>query len=408
MLQASLFASLTDTPITNVKNKSYMSSKIEWTEDTWNPLIGCDKISAGCKNCYAIKTAWIRMHNPAMKEKYAGTVEKTAGGRLNWTGKVNIHQPDLVKPLKAKKPTVYFVNSMSDLFHEAVPFTFIDQVFAVMALTPQHTYQILTKRADRMAEYFKSREDAEQMEEAACEIATDNAELLHVLERAKIQGQWETFLTSKILPHVKEAGWLWDTWTDGEGNKDSDFIYEGAWPLPNVWLGVSVEDQKAADERIPYLLQTPAAVRFLSCEPLLGPVDLGLYGTAPKDWGIGYKAYYQLLHWVIVGGESGSGARPMHPDWARSLRDQCAAADVSFFFKQWGEWRYHPQTDMYELNNNVGKSPYQFRYYDENLNKVGIFNGPWIKCGKKAAGRLLDGQLHDAYPLSCAPTVKES
>ncbi|YBW39306.1 phage Gp37/Gp68 family protein [Nitrobacter sp. TKz-YC01] len=287
---------------------------------------------------------------------------------------------------------------MSDLFHESVPDEWIDKVFAVMALTPQHTYQCLTKRSARMRRYI------------------DDA-LGRVI--AGTNGDWP------------------------------------GWPLPNVWLGVSTERQKEADERIPDLLATPAAVRFISAEPLLGPIDLERVGTldgiraampeviereergkaktgagsicgaqidavgssgssitffqTPDHMG-GFTAasprQWPRLDWVIVGGESGPGARPMHPDWARSLRDQCAAAGVPFFFKQWGEWE--PATeDRGHADGSMDRSGARWVHLD------GLMNGPsWhradhrsdtspfamMRVGKKAAGRLLDGVEHNAMP----------
>jgi len=301
--------------------KAYMSkSKIEWTEETWNPLIGCDKVSAGCKNCYAIKTAWIRMHNPKMAERYAGVVEKTAVGQLNWTGKVNMINEALLKPVNQKKPTIYFVNSMSDLFHESVPFEFINAAFMVMSDADHHIYQILTKRPERMVEFF----------------------------------EWK-----------KQAfGIIWQ-------------------PKPNVWLGVSVEDQKSADNRIPLLLQVPCSVRFLSCEPLLENID--------------FSEALAGIHWVIVGGESGPQSRPMHPDWARSLRDQCFSFHVPFFFKQWGNWL---PIDQPHLHESVQPLSYNERW----LNYAGGsgFHGDNVwrfrEVGKKKAGALLDGQEYQQMP----------
>lgn len=329
-------------------------SKIEWTEETWNPLIGCTKVSAGCKNCYAIQTAWIRMHNPKMAERYAGTVEKTAGGQLNWTGRVNQVHEALDKPLKFKKPTIFFVNSMSDLFHPAVDFQYVQEIWHRMKACPQHTFQILTKQFARMLEYM----------------------------------------------------------TDWASNAyGSPFE-----PLPNVWLGVSVEDQKAADERIPILLQVPAAIRFLSCEPLLGPVDLtaikqtvapGFFGDC-LQWYHRGKCHedeglaYPKIDWVIAGGESGPNARPMHPDWARSLRDQCEVAGVAFHFKQWGEWRLY---DHY-----AGDNAKPLGMFEDNVFRTG--NIVWdhkkesvhmAKVGKQAAGRILDGSTHDEFPQAVKP-----
>lgn len=390
-----------------------MSSKIEWTEDTWNPLIGCDKVSAGCKNCYAIQTAWIRMHNPAMKEKYAGTVEKTAAGKLNWTGKVNMHEPSLLKPLKAKKPTVYFVNSMSDLFHEEVPFHFIDKVFAVMALCPQHTFQILTKRADRMQEYFVNRDDdMDEIREEGRSIVYDYPHLFHILEKLYGKAKEEIgnhWITGELLPHLKDAGWYWDK-IYSEFGKETNIEFDGQWPLKNVWLGVSVEDQKAAAERIPYLLEVPAAVRFLSCEPLLGPVKLNQIDADAA----GHPEYCQIncltgrhtdmarpcadvptIHWVIVGGESGPDSRPMNPEWAKSIRDQCEAAKVPFFFKQWGNWKYSGGNSRKE---NIGD------WKGEKRDTIGMDAGAndgvhvMVNVGKKKAGRELEGKIHNGYP----------
>lgn len=362
-----------------------MSSKIEWTEDTWNPIIGCDKVSEGCKNCYAIQTAWIRMHNEKMKEKYAGTVEKTAGGKLNWTGKISMHEPSLLKPLKTKKPTTFFVNSMSDLFHKDVPFSFIDKVFAVMALTPQHTYQVLTKRADRMVEYFQRRQDSEMFEKQAELIMYDHREF--VFEMYK-DSEFGKMATNKLLPHLKDAGWYYDSFLVDENEHETEFIYEGKFPLSNVWLGVSVENQKAADERIPKLLQVPAAVRFLSCEPLLGELTLWKY-LQPKtlhSYQLHKSLNIPVIDWVIAGGESGKDARPAHPGWARSLRDQCHSAGVAFFFKQWGEYLplKREEVKKYPLIKLLAVPEHELAY---------------AKVGKNKAGRELDGQTYDEFPI---------
>jgi protein gp37 len=382
-------------------------SKIEWTQETWNPLIGCSKVSPGCKNCYAIQTAWIRQHNPKMAERYAGVVEKTAGGSLNWTGKVNVVESVLEKPLKKKKPTMYFVNSMSDLFHEAVPFEVIDKVFAVMALCPQHTFQVLTKRPARMVEYFKHLdEDIEEIRQAAEIIVCDHAEYFHITKKLKGEAKEHIGpieITSQLLPQLKQAGWGWDVSYFDHG-KESNLVYEGELPFKNIWLGVSVENQKTANERIPLLLQVPAAVRFLSCEPLLGPVDLSfnVQFEHPDNEGYGIEAI-KGVDWIIVGGESGNNARPMHPDWAQSLRDQCQMAGVAFFFKQFGEWKPFEggdsrKPDYGTFKNNPG---------DWNDSPVGTFlpdvlGLEWgtvmTKVGKKKAGRLLDGREWNEFP----------
>lgn len=265
-------------------------SKIEWTDETWNPTTGCSIVSPGCTNCYAMKMAGTRLReNP----KYVGLTDSSKAGPV-WTGEVRLGDEEtLTKPLRWRKPRMIFVNSMSDLFHEDVPFEFIDRVFAVMALCPKHTFQVLTKRPERMREYVSQ-------DRQGCEISERLAALY--VDVPAVAARW---------PLTAERA-----------------IAAAHWPIPNLWLGTSVEDQARADERIPHLLNTPAAVRFISYEPALEDVDFSqwLYpDLLPSE-----------LDWIICGGESGPGARPMHPDWARSLRDQCYGADVAFFFKQWG------------------------------------------------------------------------
>ncbi len=238
-----------------------MPTKIEWTDETWNPIRGtvgkwhCTKVSEGCKYCYAER----------LNRRFGGPAYVVGADTLRLDEKV------LQKPLHWKRPRMVFVCSMTDLFHEDVLFGWLNRVFEVMAATRQHTFQILTKRPARMREYLK---------------------------------------------------------------------YEGVAPeeMPNVWLGTSIENQATADKRIPELLRTPAAVRFLSCEPLLGPMTVPL--AEPTGEFRTHRGRRQLqmkqtgIEWVIVGGESGPHARPMHPEWARSIRDQCQAAGVSFFMKQ--------------------------------------------------------------------------
>jgi protein gp37 len=245
-------------------------SEIEWTEATWNPVAGCAMVSPGCTNCYAQRMA-ARLTAMGIS-KYEGTTRKS-GKRALWTGKVNTDQNALAAPLGWKKPLRIFVNSMSDLFQEAVPISFIKDVWSVMGQAPWHTFQILTKRPQRMRQLL--------------------------------------------------------------GNGDFPI-------LRNVWLGTSVESQDYVD-RIDHLKQTPAHVRFVSFEPLLGPItDIDL----------------SSIHWAIVGGESGPGARLIEPDWVEMLHESCTEQAVAFFFKQWGGAR------------------------------------------KKDAGRQLRGQTWDEYPRS--------
>jgi protein gp37 len=222
------------------------NSSIEWTEATWNPVAGCSVLSPGCTNCYAMRMA--RRLEAMGQQKYTG-ITRISGGRAKWNGKITLDHASLDLPLKWKTPKTIFVNSMSDLFHDDVPLAFIAEVFRTMRVAKQHTFQVLTKRASRLAE-----------------IALQ----LH-------------------------------------------------WPS-NVWMGVSVESQEYVD-RIDHLRLAPAAIKFLSLEPLLGPLDdLNLDG----------------IDWAIAGGESGPNARAMSPDWVRSIRDQCTHAGVAFHFKQWG------------------------------------------------------------------------
>jgi protein gp37 len=268
-------------------------TKIEWSDSVWNPVVGCSIISSGCTNCYAMKMAGrLEMMGSPI---YRGHTTKTKAGYV-WNGKVAASNwGQMIKPLSWKKPRRIFVNSMSDLFHEAMPVEVIDQVFAVMALCPQHTFQLLTKRFSRMRDYC--------------------------LDRT---------MPGRVGKQMEAIG--------GDGKRGRG---EVGMPLPNVWLGASVEDQHAADYRVPALLETPAAVRFLSCEPLIGPVSLRKWLTAPDDDHL-WQDNGQL-HWVIAGGESGPGHRRVDLDWMRSLRDQCAAAGTPFFGKQ--DNKVHPLPD---------------------------------------------------------------
>lgn len=353
------------------------NTKIEWADATVNAVNGCSLASPGCTNCYAMRLAGTRMkHHPSR----AGLTMDTKAGPV-WTGEVRLHEPALLQPLRWKRPRRIFWNAHGDLFHPAVPDEWIDRVLASCAATPQHVHMILTKRSARMREYM--------------------ARALGRIADLAIKMRRERGDNSPVvpLPHVR-PGAAW-------------------WPLPNVWLGVSVEDQARADERIPDLLATPAAVRFISAEPLLGLVDMtrNLWGRATPctycskdaDCGCGFFPRgacpgEPALDWVIVGGESGPGARPMHPDWARSLRDQCAAAGVPFHFKQWGAWssvfdrerddpdwrdcsrweRKFPKGQWLNLAGGTG-------FHGENVHYV-------APVGKKAAGRLLDGVEHNGFP----------
>lgn len=309
-----------------------MSNPIGWCEFTWNPFIGCDKVSPGCENCYAIRMAWRLAHIPATKHIYGESVKKTAGGKLNWTGKIIENTPQGDKPLRNKKPAMYFVNSMSDLFHDDMTFEMIDSVYDVMCAAHWHIFQVLTKRTKRMHDYY----------------------------------QW------------KAAG--------------NGLNFE-QWPLKNVWIGTSAEDQKRLDERYEWLLRSPASVRFLSCEPLLGSLNLAFAGTVPKDWGYGYRPIGSLIHWVIAGGESGAGARPMHPDWIREIRDQCKEDQIPLYFKQHGEFRAATGTDFITLDKSGKKTLIKSLKY-----QVMKDNGVMIRAGKHNTGNILDGKQYLEFP----------
>lgn len=365
------------------------TTSIEWADKSWSPLIGCDKVSPGCDHCYAITTARIRSNHPNLKiaDAFAGTTERNEDG-IGWTGKVNLLESRLTEPLRWRKPSRVFVNSMSDLFHQDVPTEFIARVFAVMALAPQHSFQILTKRHARMRSVLQDR----------CAHGGRHPDGIDF----RSQMAWAV---SKANPD-RPAGLPDDA--------EHRVYFETPWPLPNVWLGVSVEDQHWADIRIPALLETPAAVRFLSCEPLLGPIDLwgpivpgrgrptltywldGRPGWGPEQVGPTGLTFQEpargpRIDWVIVGGESGPGARAMDPNWARTIRDQCQASHVPFLYKQWGEWA--PSGYVVIRNRPERRSVLVGEPVDDLGHRVEM-----VRVGKKAAGRELDGRTWDEYP----------
>lgn len=327
---------------------------IEWATAVWNPTTGCTRVSAGCDNCYAFALhdkRYASNLNAAAKAGFVGgpregnSMQRNTKARavdvpLPWPrqydlpfSRVQLLPDRLDAPLRRQKPERYFVDSMSDLFHEKVPDEYIAQVFAVMAIARRHTFLILTKRPERMRAF--------------------------VGEHHELPPDW-------MKPRLRHV--------EGE---DLGKMFAGqptyTWPYPNVWLGTSVEDQAAADERIPQLARTPAAVRFLSCEPLIGAVDLrAAFAAGHIQWGHGgtHAHDHQAPHhhhdercahpfdWVIIGGESGPRARPMDLAWARSLVEQCRVAGVAPFVKQLGSKptliRQHTVTD-YDLRESHGR-----------------------------------------------------
>ena len=355
-------------------------SKIEWTDTTWNPVVGCTIVSRGCTNCYAMKmVARLETMGGKTGAKYSGLINRSRIGPI-WNNIVRLDEASLNQPLRWKRSRRIFVNSMSDLFHEELSDQDIDRVLAIIALCPQHTFQVLTKRPERMLEYMNK----VSLKRLASAIRSpSNLAICTHKARAMISG--EPPAAAQMYRCAKPS-----------------------WPLPNLWLGVSVEDQKRANERVPLLLETPAALRFISCEPLLGPVDM--------------KGSMPFLDWIIAGGESGPKARPMHPFWARGLRDQCAKYGIPFFFKQWGEWlpdyekTAHP--DDLPAWDPAETCPYPTCVWGEWNEKMRWVetNGCWhdieyiakdywsepeqpmTRYGKKRAGRLLDGRTWDQYP----------
>jgi protein gp37 len=365
-------------------------SKIEWCDKTWNPVTGCTKISEGCRNCYA--------------ERQAKRFGKQWGLPANNPFAVTKRRDEIfLDPIRWRNPARIFCCSMGDLFHDDVPDNWIAAVLAVMAMTydhtgkmrdagdglsvaickQRHTYILLTKRPERMQRFFT--------EFLSGDIFSKEPNI------TRFAGQF----CKQLARNLGQEWWM-----------NADFSL-ASWidnGLPGLWIGVTAENQEQADKRIPILLQTPAAVRFVSVEPMLGPVNLRNIrlkdgGTLDALKGIDTTMqchYAGKLDWVICGGESGPGARPMHPDWARSLRDQCQAAGTPFLFKQWGEWQDGSayDTNAKHLVVTIDGKTYSWPNAEYTSTKDWPYLHPRImaKVGKKEAGRLLDGQLWDVYP----------
>lgn len=288
-------------------------SKIAWTNDTWNPVTGCSKVSPGCANCYAETLATTRLVG---KDGYSGLPWTPENAAVN----VVLRPERLDAPLRQKKPKLIFVNSMSDVFHELIPEDYIDQMFAVMAMASHHTFQVLTKRPERMREYLSW---------------NNNGDSYDFEDRR-----------SRVLDAVDERLGLYqhDRGSDKRSAIARDPRRAFDWPLPNVWVGTSVENARWRT-RIDELRATPAAVRFLSAEPLLGPLDNVVVKTASLGFSVlaAMSAVTKLdltgIDWVIVGGESGRVRRPFDMAWARDIRDACVAQGAAFFYKQSGGLR---------------------------------------------------------------------
>ncbi len=320
--------------------------KIDWLNmpgykgETWNPIIGCEKVSPACRECYAL-TMSIRLANIGSTSYYKNVVD----GK-KWNNETHFVETNIIQPMSWKKPRMVFVCSMSDLFHESNPMQWVNEVLKTISACPQHIFILLTKRPKR---------------------------------------------AMQILKHL--------------------YGTRSVWPAKNIWLGITAENQETANERIPILLEIPAAKRFVSIEPMLGEVKLNQlireeYGHAWVDNCLtGFNAhgaggwYANKLDWVIVGGESGHKARPMHPDWVRSIRDQCKEADIPFFFKQYGEW-----IQVGECGND-DDSKY---YHAKNCTRLNLsgnmgYHGEkaiyMMKKGKSKTGSELDGQHHKEFPV---------
>lgn len=330
-------------------------TKISWSDATWNVVTGCSKTSEGCLNCYIDRTPPFRMAH-----------RKFNGPGIGATTGVQLHSERLGLPMKWRKPRMIFVCSLADLFQDEVPDRFIADVFAVISIATQHIFQVLTKRHARMRSLLKS------------------PEFWSLVDAARVARGYEPLR--------------------GKGEPPA---------LENAWIGVSTENQKWADIRIPALLDTPAVVRWISAEPLLGPIDLGVgdpHAGHQSDNVHGYPhppvcltcstddnevEYFRRdnvssgLRWVVCGGESGPNARPMHPDWARGLRDQCVAAGIAYHFKQWGEHVVREQ--MTDEAFTAWDTKHGSGVYPEDMQ--------W-RMGKKLAGRELDGRTWDEFPAS--------
>lgn len=367
-------------------------SGIIWTDSTWSPVTGCTKVSAGCKNCYAEREVDIRWSKNPKSIFY---------GRA--FADVRCHEEMLKQPLYWKKPRKIFVCPRGDLFHPDVPDNFITDVFMVMAAASKHTFQVLTKRPERMRDF-----------------------MLHLM--------------AKPMPDsVRDAALDRARWFEDADAMDDYIQQQIEDGFPNVWLGVSIEDQATADERIPLLLQTPATVRWISAEPLLGSVDVSRWinptGVTCPDvcpdthyvadgdvetfvsngetiplcpyCGItaSWTGYDAGIDWIVAGGESGAKARPMHPEWTRSLRDQCVAAGVPFLFKQHGEFLggLEVANEQIDASKSGGWVSLDGAYHNGNDRSAFREGDAHVyRCGTKAAGRLIDGQEWNQYPyLTC-------
>ena len=340
-------------------------TKIEWAEETINPFAGCSKVSPGCDNCYALRMAWRLANNPNPKiaDKYRGTVEKV-DGKVRWTGSINKDLDCMEHLYNGRKGKILFVGSMGDIGHENLYFdlfsAIMDKCYSINnhrihysdGTKEPHKFLFLTKRPDR----FKA--------------------------------LWEMYFKANDIEENRDN---WQSWPL------HDDVYS------TFWVGVTIEDQKALDKRAPELIQIPAAKRFISYEPALGPLE------CLDGWLTQCDRKTKLIDLVICGGESGPGARPVHPEWVRGVRDQCEEAGVPFFFKQWGEWvpgRFDKQKGKMICNSSIaGRDIGRIYWTNPGCPKTHLWdqiNQYWTnasaKIGKKYAGRILDGKEYLEWP----------
>lgn len=372
------------------------NSKIEWTDHTFNGWIGCTKVSPGCANCYAENETFTRVQRAAGRELWGKGKPRHRTSAANWRKPLqwNLKAAEAVEDalhdfgedtyVAPPRPRV-FCSSLSDWLDDEVPIEWLADLLELIRVTTNLDWQLLTKRPENW--------------------------------RPRMNQVYETIPDSPL--------WHWLRNWIHFGSTIPESVPQ------NVWIGTTVEDQERADKRLPYLLQIPAKVRFLSCEPLLGAVDLQGMDYLTQKSGLNEYPFrvpksfrssvFHGIHWVICGGESGPKARPMHPDWARSLRDQCAAAGVPFLFKQWGEWTqrcllkidgkpFGGSADFANLDPMCTRWPHVLRMCScggDTRTDAGPL--PMCQCedsndlyvqkvGKNAAGRLLDGQEHNGFP----------
>lgn len=354
-----------------------MSSKIEWTNETWNIITGCSIASAGCKNCYAMREAGAgRVKNHPSR---IGLTKEVKGKHV-WTGELRFNEDWLLDPYRWRKPRRIFVCAAGDLFHENGRQEWLDLIYGIMALSPQHQFQVLTKRADIMRAYV------EKLQHRAMDIV------------------------KALVEHFGE-----DKFKEKDLQIAALRISQG--PLEQIWHGVSAEDQATADERIADLLWTPSAVHWVSYEPALGGINFSAVAPtlpAHKQNGFWIDAMRGKiirsdgavvtdapgrLDWIVAGGESGSGARPTFPGWFYELRDECLEAGVAFNFKQWGNWRPKLMKDG-ERMTLPAPDDKKLAFIGPEGNRL---NGPGMgklmeRVAKKEAGRLLEGRIWDEYP----------